>query len=498
MRTRKYVVLVFCLMLVFVATANAGGAGDEIELGPGCSTGSSYDPACDVNRDGVIDVVDITLTASHWGHQGLWTADYWSLYGNAGTSLGSNFLGTTDDRPIVLRTNDREAMRVTVDGRVGVGTDAPGAQLHVDAQRVGKGIRVSGAGDDGVAVDFAGGDGVDVFTAREDGFQVFAAGDPSFSQDSDLENGVEVAGAGGNGLFVGRADIHGVSIESAGSNGMLIVDAANYGIDIRTAGGDGITIGETSGSGMTVGDAGESGLYIGQAAENGVVVSEAGDADTWYWSPENDGLEVGAAEGHGLFVGRADLDGIHVLDPGQWAADLNGDVRISGSCVGCKSASFARNVGDRSLDPGEIVVVRGVAPGTEVGQRLVLDVAPASEGGRAIGVVAGRASITERRLGLRGKQEIVRTLVPAEGAAQSGEFLIIVTHGPMRVQVDAGQNAIEVGDSLMVDRDDGHVRAARQAVVDGITVAEMGSIVGVALEPLWSGDGLMWVLVGAQ
>ncbi|MGH9848873.1 MAG: hypothetical protein ACREBD_03370 [Blastocatellia bacterium] len=55
----------------------------------------------------------------------------WSLTGNAGTSASANFLGTTDNQPLVLRTNNTEAMRVGADGSVGIGAATPGARLHV-------------------------------------------------------------------------------------------------------------------------------------------------------------------------------------------------------------------------------------------------------------------------------------------------------------------------------------------------------------------------------
>jgi hypothetical protein len=55
----------------------------------------------------------------------------WTLIGNAGINPSSNFLGTTDDRPLVLKTLGREALRINSLGSVGIGTNNPGATLHV-------------------------------------------------------------------------------------------------------------------------------------------------------------------------------------------------------------------------------------------------------------------------------------------------------------------------------------------------------------------------------
>lgn len=55
----------------------------------------------------------------------------WNTTGNAGTDPATNFLGTTDDQPLSIRTNNAEAIRVTADGKVGIGIAAPAVNLHV-------------------------------------------------------------------------------------------------------------------------------------------------------------------------------------------------------------------------------------------------------------------------------------------------------------------------------------------------------------------------------
>ncbi|MBS1618328.1 MAG: tail fiber domain-containing protein, partial [Bacteroidetes bacterium] len=55
----------------------------------------------------------------------------WSLTGNSGTTPGTNFLGTTNATDLVIKTNNSEAMRVSANGYVGIGTTAPNYQLEV-------------------------------------------------------------------------------------------------------------------------------------------------------------------------------------------------------------------------------------------------------------------------------------------------------------------------------------------------------------------------------
>jgi hypothetical protein len=53
----------------------------------------------------------------------------WLLKGNSGTSA-SHFLGTTDNQPLVFRTNNAERMRLLTNGNLGLGTATPGFPLN--------------------------------------------------------------------------------------------------------------------------------------------------------------------------------------------------------------------------------------------------------------------------------------------------------------------------------------------------------------------------------
>ena len=55
----------------------------------------------------------------------------WSLTGNAGTTPTTNFVGTTDNQELALRTNNIERMRVATTGKVGIGTTTPQYKLDL-------------------------------------------------------------------------------------------------------------------------------------------------------------------------------------------------------------------------------------------------------------------------------------------------------------------------------------------------------------------------------
>ncbi|HQQ94695.1 MAG TPA: hypothetical protein PLQ93_09085, partial [Bacteroidia bacterium] len=59
------------------------------------------------------------------------TSFAWSTTGNAGTGV-SNFLGTSDAQPLMIRTNSVEVMRINVAGNVGIGSSAPAEDLQLE------------------------------------------------------------------------------------------------------------------------------------------------------------------------------------------------------------------------------------------------------------------------------------------------------------------------------------------------------------------------------
>jgi hypothetical protein len=59
----------------------------------------------------------------------------WELTGNAGTTA-ANFLGTTDDQPLVIKTNNSQAMQVDPNGHVGIGTANATQQLTLGSGNI--------------------------------------------------------------------------------------------------------------------------------------------------------------------------------------------------------------------------------------------------------------------------------------------------------------------------------------------------------------------------
>ncbi|MCS7152924.1 MAG: hypothetical protein NZ989_03150 [Bacteroidia bacterium] len=66
----------------------------------------------------------------------------WLITGNANTNPTNNFLGTTDNTALVIRTNNTERLRVTNTGEVGIGTPTPSKQVHIQGGNAG-GLQVN-------------------------------------------------------------------------------------------------------------------------------------------------------------------------------------------------------------------------------------------------------------------------------------------------------------------------------------------------------------------
>jgi len=56
----------------------------------------------------------------------------WGLNGNDISSLSGSFIGTTNPEDLVFKTNNTERMRLTTNGRIGIGTNTPLTDFHIN------------------------------------------------------------------------------------------------------------------------------------------------------------------------------------------------------------------------------------------------------------------------------------------------------------------------------------------------------------------------------
>jgi len=144
------VILATCFLLLISVTANAQNVGinnptphakslldltstDKGLLAPRLTQAQrlAMFPAADATAKGML-VYQTDATQGFYYYDGaVWQSvtagsSGWGLTGNAGTTPASNFLGTTDNMDLSVKTNNIEAIRIKNTGKVGIGTNNPG------------------------------------------------------------------------------------------------------------------------------------------------------------------------------------------------------------------------------------------------------------------------------------------------------------------------------------------------------------------------------------
>lgn len=338
----------------------------------------------------------------------------------------------------------------------------------------------------------------------------------------------------GHGIHILEAGLNGIYINETGWSGLQIDSAGTHGLLVSTAGGDGAFVGTASDDGYSVFQALDDGVSVEVAADDGLFVRNTGDAwtgcqDSGYnngveiCNPQDygfhtrggfwgglhvsdagiygasihsnvTGIGVGTDGGTGVLVNSAGYNGVWVADADQFAGYFDGDVAITGTCSGCLIAMMGINVSDSSLQPGDVVSVQGIQTNAPVsGVPMLMEVAQAKDGQALVGVVSGRAELTTSPE----SEGATTQLVPRDEPAEPGDYVNIIIYGPVQVEASALQGAIVAGDAVTINGD-GALRALQTVVVDGITLREDGSTLGIALQDLSSGDGLIWVLVNPR
>ncbi|MEA3334597.1 MAG: hypothetical protein U9R25_01715 [Chloroflexota bacterium] len=506
MKAFRLISLMIALALLTTLAVAAGAPEPATLNNGGCSTSTGiYDPACDVDHDGDIDVHDIQLTAGHWSETGTFTSD------NDHNHLGQTWVGI--DNPLVISgafSYPDYAAPLWLSNSVGTGLEvdwvagdgvyvnhADNNGLHVNSVG-GNGVQVDSAHQSGVQVDSANNHGVWVGTVGDAGLYVDSAGGDGVYVGSATEIGVVVESAGnhgvrvgstvgGNGVHVDSAHVDGVHVESAGNHGVWVgttvggngvhVDSAHVdGVHVESAGDHGVRVSSTvGGNGVQVDSAQQSGVQVDSANNHGVRVGTVGDA----------GLYVDSAGGDGVYVHEADSNGVyaHTTDAdGEWG--LITPDKISGSNVTLSSLTIIAQVtGDQALTAGQVVAAVGVTeplPDSSVPLALVRPADSGSFGG-IVGVVEGRMALTPKpRHEDEKDQDLVLELRSAEGPAQPGDYVALTVLGVAQVKVEAGAD-IQPGRRLTASDVAGNARALKKVWVEGVRLAEDAPSIGIAL-----------------
>jgi hypothetical protein len=370
----------------------------------------------------------------------------WDLTGNTGTDPTTNFLGTTDDEPLVIRTNNTEALRLQaskggVAGNVGIGTTDPAQPLHVTST-VDVGVRFERSADTKLLA-------------------------------------IEYTTAGTELGYIGFSRNDGTGLAFAASANSLVIRTETQ--DLHFAGGPNIRMTMQNGGNVGIGTSTphapleiQSGfdtevLRFGHSARDfhAIVTSfHGGVPDLNYLGfniehSDNDARRVLTLRGDGNV-------GVGTMSPSA-LLDVAGDVRVSGDLflANADCAEDFDTAEPGAMDPGTVMVIDSAS---------MLRPSSCAYDRRVAGVVSGAGDLRPAiRLNHQSDARVNR--VP------------IALMGRVVCKVDAHVGPIATGDLLTTSDTPGH--AMKVANPD----RALGAILGKAMAPFAEGRGLIPVLV---
>jgi hypothetical protein len=419
----------------------------------------------------------------------------WSLTGNKGTNLATNFLGTTDAQPLIVKTNNKEALRVDAAGRLGVGT-GPSPAAEVEASTLGSaGIAILGTSTTtGVvgrlgSVPICGGTVAVIGCGGTTGNGVLGSSGTGIGVSGisatrgvvgTLGVGIPCPGTyavgGCNGAasgILGDRDI-GVTGNSA-SRGVVgtLNGGSCFGVYAvgGCAAGAGIGVfGNSASRGVvgTLNGASCAGVYAVGGCANGV-------SDGVYGVSSDPGGGVGVRAvntgGGNIFQAEAPIGTPRARINAAGKGFFNGGTQTGGADY----AESMRTTDDSAtLEPSDVLTIDpgragSVEKSREANSRLVAGVYSTKPSVLAVGDHA----IDDSRVGE----------VP------------VAMLGIVPTKVSAENGPIHVGDLLTTSGTPGYAMKASPVVVGGVAIYPTGAILGKALEPLEQGKGVIKILV---
>lgn len=376
----------------------------------------------------------------------------WNLSGNTGTTI-NNFLGTTDAQSLILKTNNTEALRIDPNGKVGVGTSSPQAQLDADSGNTGN-IAVMGTSTARGVIGRLG-----IISCPGSYAVGGCAGDTA---------AVGVQGTSSKNIAVLGISSESTGVQGTSDTGIGIHGASNSNRAIEGFSGTGIgVIGDSSSRGVvgTIGRSSCPGAYaVGGCA------GTSGLPGVYGRSSLGTGVLASTDSGD-IFLGVTGSFETH-----QARIDANGKGYFNGGTQG-GGADYAESMvaaDHETLEPGDVLVIdpqhtNAVRQSREPNTLLVAGVYSTQPSFLAI----GQHKIDDDR---------------------TGEVPVAML-GIVPTKVTAANGPIQIGDLLVTSSLAGHAMKAQPKMVDGVAIYPTGAILGKALEPLQTGTGIIKVMV---
>ena len=441
-----------------------------------------YDPRYDVNCDNRIDVVDIMQVAAHWREDGTWYC-FCNGGGITCSDCDSRFVNDNAgevgdaDVPIGGLSPNRisgTAWTSTNDG-AGSGLDAD----MLDGKQASDFLNTSNDyGRYNVASDLYEGTTklsdkyASIFHNHDDRYYaksesdnrfVNTTGDIMFNNSSSTI--LEVMNIGsGHGVYGYSVEGHGVDGHSVNSYGVYASSYSGIALKARTETAAPAIVGENTASGDGVRGTSSSGTAVRGLSDSGF------------------GVYASSNSSYALFVNGTS----YYIGYATFAGGKSGYV-----------VDICQNDDSEPLEIGDVVVVSGSAQPV-IGDIPVMKVrrATASYSTGVVGIVDKRytTKMMAQKFPTSGGETQEKSIQVGNYIEKSigpGEYLTVVTFGAFKaVKVDASYAPIQVGDLLTTSDTPGYAMKAADPKV--------GTIIGKALAPLESGQGVIPVFITLQ
>ena len=432
----------------------------------------------------------------------------WNLTGNSGTDPTKDFLGTIDTQPLVIRTNNTEAMRVTATGQVGIGTATPAAQLHTVSSGSENAIEGDADSGDGVIANSTNGSGVNAtgtqngITANGNQDGVLAGG----NKDGVESRGTSIGVFGSSDANIGVVGNSGSSQNPIGTRG---IEGTLNGLDCPgtyavggCAGANNAMVGESNSG---IGVLGNSGVTTATGSRGVVGTLNNGSCP----DEVGNGYAVGGCGGAGTGVEAVSTnDGVfalsHHASGGNTAAavravnDGGGDIFIAATGTSSNSkVARINSAGTGFFDGGTQNSGADYAESVHAVNRSqlrpgdVLSIAPS----HGYAVAKSTGAYSPLVVGVYStKPAVLATGAQGVDASLAGQVPVAMM-GVVPTKVTAAGGAIHPGDLLTTSRVPGYAMKAKATKIRGIAIYPQGTIIGKALQPLSHGQATIQVML---
>lgn len=385
----------------------------------------------------------------------------WSLTGNAGTDASSQFLGTIDSQPLVLRANNDPVLRLvpaSSPGSSSGGIFQPGAY----APNVIAGNSINSVSSNVIGATISGGGSWSFLTPRPNSvggdFSTISGG-----VENEVRDGAKNSVIGGGSQNIIRANVNGVTVGGGLRNE---TGPGGYGTSkAATVAGGELNNAEGDWSAVPGGYANWSpGRYSFAAGRQ----AKAFDDGSFVWADSTAADYVSG--GPNTFNVRA-TGGVN-FHTGSAVVWTEGEVSVKALTIrGGADLAEPFESSEGKLSPGSVVVIDEANPGK-------LKLATEAYDTRVAGIISGAGGVNP---GIALHQE---------GAVEGGQNVALT--GRVYVQADASFGAIKPGDLLTTSDAPG---CAMKVTDSG---RAQGAILGKAMTALAQGKGLVLVLVTLQ